>query len=411
MNSLRVNQSRLWSRIEAMAVHGATPAGGCNRQALTDEDRAGRDLFISWCEAADLSVRVDEIGNIFARREGTKAQPPVMTGSHLDTQPSGGRFDGILGVLAGLEVVETLNDHGLETEHPLDIVVWTNEEGCRFDQAMMGSAVWSGAMSLEAAYQLTDSAGLSVRHELDRVGYLGGIAASHSPVHAAFELHIEQGPILEAEKLEVGVVSGVQHMSRHRITIQGQEAHAGPTPMSSRKDPMMALSDFLPQLYELAASLGSDSRITFGSIEALPGSSNTVPGQLTLTMDIRHPDVRRYEELRSQSYDVIAAACSKYGLPCRKEEFWSAEGVIFDEDCVAAVSRAVALMGYSSQHMVSGAGHDACNIAGVCPTGMIFIPCDGGLSHNESENISPEQAARGSNVLLHAMLDRARLAP
>ena len=411
MNSLRVNQSRLWSRIEAMAVHGATPAGGCNRQALTDEDRAGRDLFISWCEAADLRVRVDQIGNIFARREGTKARPPVMTGSHLDTQPSGGRFDGILGVLAGLEVVETLNDHGLETEHPLDIVVWTNEEGCRFDQAMMGSAVWSGAMSLEAAYQLTDSAGLSVRHELDRVGYLGGVAASPSPVHAAFELHIEQGPILEAEKLEVGVVSGVQHMSRHRITIQGQEAHAGPTPMSSRKDPMMALSDFLPQLYELAASLGSDSRITFGSIEALPGSSNTVPGQLTLTMDIRHPDVRRYEELRSQSYDVIAAACSKYGLPCRKEEFWSAEGVIFDEDCVAAVSRAVALMGYSSQHMVSGAGHDACNIAGVCPTGMIFIPCDGGLSHNESENISPEQAARGSNVLLHAMLDRARLAP
>lgn len=409
MNSLRVNQSRLWSRIEAMAVHGATPAGGCNRQALTDEDRAGRDLFISWCEAADLSVRVDEIGNIFARREGTKAQPPVMTGSHLDTQPSGGRFDGILGVLAGLEVAETLNDHGLETEHPLEIVVWTNEEGCRFDQAMMGSAVWSGAMSLEAAYQLTDTAGLSVRHELERLGYLGNIAAAYSPVHAAFELHIEQGPILEAEKLEVGVVSGVQHMSRHRITIEGQEAHAGPTPMRHRKDPMMALSVFLPQLYELATSLGSDSRITFGCIEALPGSSNTVPGQLTLTMDIRHPDAYRYEELRSQSYEVIAAACSKYGLQHRNEEFWSAAGVVFDEDCVAAVSRAVALLGYSSQKMVSGAGHDACNTAGVCPTGMIFIPCDGGLSHNESENISPEQAARGNNVLLHAMLDRARL--
>lgn len=409
MNSLRVNQARLWSRIEAMAVHGATSAGGCNRQALTDEDRAGRDLFISWCEAAQLSVRVDEIGNIFARRQGTKSLPPVMTGSHLDTQPSGGRFDGILGVLAGLEVAETLNDHGLETEHPLDVVVWTNEEGCRFDQAMMGSAVWSGAMSLDAAYQLKDVAGVSVRDELDRVGYLGSAAASHAPVHAAFELHIEQGPILEAEKLEVGVVSGVQHMSRHRITVEGQEAHAGPTPMSSRKDPMMALSDFLPRLYELAASLGSDSRITFGSIEALPGSSNTVPGQLTLTMDIRHPNEHRYEELRRQSYEIIAAACAKFGLSYRNEEFWSAAGVVFNESCVGAVIRAVGLLGYSSKEMVSGAGHDACNIARVCPTGMIFIPCDGGLSHNESENISPEQAARGGNVLLHAMLDQAQL--
>ena len=404
----RVDADRLWSRLMAMAVHGATPAGGCNRQALTDEDKAGRDLFVSWCEAANCEVRVDEIGNIFARRAGSMAgAAPVMTGSHLDTQPSGGRYDGIYGVLAGLEVIETLNDMGVTTTHPIDVVVWTNEEGCRFDTAMMGSAVWSGAMPVEQAYALTDRDGSSVRDELQRIGYLGGVPARSTPVHAAFELHIEQGPVLEDESRSIGIVTGVQHMSRHRIVIKGEEAHAGPTPMSRRRDPMMALSVFLPQLYELAATHGPEGRVTFGFINALPGSSNTVPGRLEMTVDIRHPDAESYRDMLA-SYDrLVHAACERFGLPCSLTCFWEAPGVVFDSSCVEAVRGAVTSLDYSNREIVSGAGHDACNLAAVAPTSMIFIPCEGGLSHNEAESISREQAERGANVLLHAILERA----
>lgn len=405
---VRVDSGRLWSRLMSMAAHGATPTGGCNRQALTDEDQAGRDLFVRWCEEAGCQVRVDEIGNIFARRAGSQADAaPVMTGSHLDTQPSGGRFDGIYGVLAGLEVIETLNDAGLATRHPIEVVVWTNEEGCRFDTAMMGSAVWSGAMPIEQAYALADRDGRSVRNELQRIGYLGGVPAQSAPVHAAFELHIEQGPVLEDESLAIGIVTGVQHMSRHRIVIEGEEAHAGPTPMSRRRDPMMALSVFLPQLYELAAAHGPEGRVTFGFIHASPGSSNTVPGRLEMTVDIRHPEPDRYQAMLSAYEQVVVAACERFDLPCTLECFWEAPGVAFDAHCIEAVRAAVTALGYSNREIVSGAGHDACNLAAVAPTSMIFIPCEGGLSHNEAESITREQAEQGANVLLHAMLGRA----
>lgn len=407
-DALKIDGERLWSRLMAMAQFGATAAGGCNRQALTDEDRAGRDQFIDWCEAAGCGLRIDAIGNIFARRAGSDdALPPVMTGSHLDTQPSGGKYDGIYGVLAGLEVIETLNDAGVTSRHPLEVVVWTNEEGCRFDTAMMGSAVWSGAMALEDAYALADRNRRTVREELERIGYLGSEAAQYRPVHAAFELHIEQGPILEQEDKSIGVVTGVQHMSRHRVLIHGTEAHAGPTPMAMRKDPVMALARFLPALYDMAERHGPDGRVTFGFIDARPGSSNTVPGQLELTVDIRHPDAVAYRAMLAAYEDAVQSACASLGLDCELECFWEAPGVEFDADCIGAVREAVERLGYSHREIVSGAGHDACNVASVAPTSMIFVPCEGGLSHNEAEAITRQQAELGANILLHAMLARA----
>jgi N-carbamoyl-L-amino-acid hydrolase len=392
-----------------MAVHGATPAGGCNRQALTDEDGAGRDLFIDWCRTAGCEIRINQIGNIFARRPGSdNSLAAVITGSHLDTQPSGGKYDGIYGVLAGLEVFEALNDAGITTRHPLEVVVWTNEEGCRFDMAMMGSAVWSGAMDLKAAYDLADREGHRVETELERINYLGDHPAAVSPVHAAFELHIEQGPILEAEEKAIGVVTGVQHMSRHRVIIEGVEAHAGPTPMSMRKDPMMALAEFLPQLYALAEEHSPGGRMTFGYIHAEPGSSNTVPGGLELTVDIRHPDAGSYQAMLEGYSHAVTTACKHHSLPVELSCFWEAPGVIFDAACVDSVRNAVSQLDYSSRDIVSGAGHDACNLAAVVPTSMIFVPCEGGLSHNEAEAITSEQAERGANVLLQAMLHQAR---
>lgn len=407
----RINGRRLWDRLQAMAAHGATANGGCNRQALTDTDRAGRDLFLDWCRAAGCDIRIDAIGNIFARRRGVDADAaPVLAGSHLDTQPTGGKYDGVYGVLAGLEVLETLNDAGIHTRHPLEVVVWTNEEGCRFDTAMMGSAVWSGTMPLEEACALTDRDGHSVGDELQRIGYRGEVPARPFPVHAAFELHIEQGPVLEAENLAIGIVTGVQHMSRHRVFMDGVATHAGPTPMAMRKDPMMALAALLPALFALATEQGPEARVTCGFVQARPGSSNTVPEQVELAVDIRHPELTRYRALEAGLQAAVQDACARFQLEGTVSCFWEAPGVSFDPDCVAAVAQAVEALGYSHREMVSGAGHDACNLAGVAPTSMIFIPCEGGVSHNEAEAITREQGEQGANVLLLAMLERAGVA-
>jgi len=405
---LRIDGTRLWSRVMSMGEIGATAAGGCNRQALTDEDKAGRDLFTGWCRDAGCEIRIDAIGNIFARRPGQdNTLPPVIAGSHLDTQPTGGKFDGIYGVLAGLEVIETLNDHNIKTLHPTEVVVWTNEEGCRFDTAMMGSAVWADTMPIEAAYALRDRDGKSVEDELNRIGYKGEHRATVGPVKAAFEAHIEQGPILENENKPVGIVTGVQHMSRHRIVIDGKETHAGPSPMETRKDPMMALADFLPKLYAMAKLYRPHARLTFGYINASPGSSNTVPGQLELTVDIRHPEKAAYNAMVTGYQEYVTSACNNFGLPVSMECFWEAPGVEFDRDCINAVRKAVATTGYDSMELFSGAGHDACNLSAVVPTSMIFIPCEGGLSHNEAENATPEHVAAGCNVLLHSILECA----
>jgi len=408
-NTLRVNGDRLWSRLMQMAEIGATAHGGCNRQALTDEDMAGRKLLSQWAEAAGCRTRVDAVGNIFVRRVGTDdTLPAVMTGSHLDTQPTGGKFDGVYGVLAGLEVIESLNDHGLATAHPIELSVWCNEEGSRFPMAMMGSAVWSGRLPLETAYALTDRAGVSVRQELTRAGIATDAALSRHAVKASFEVHIEQGPVLEQKAKTIGVVTGVQHMSRHEVVVLGQEAHAGPTPMDMRRDPIRVLADLLPALYAAAAQHGRDARLTFGFIETLPGSPNTVPGQLRFTVDIRHPDAQQYRALREEMNRLVEAALARYALEGRIRCVWEAPGVSFDPACIAAVQAATAALGFNSLKLVSGAGHDSCNVSAVVPTAMVFVPCAGGLSHNEAESALPSDLAAGANVLLHAMLAMAK---
>src|SRR6266481_4600414 len=406
--ALRVNGDRLWSRLMQMAEIGATAHGGCNRQALTDLDKEGRELFIAWCREAGCTVRVDRMGNIFARRPGRNPDaPPVMTGSHLDTQPTGGKFDGVYGVLAGLEVIESLNDHELTTTHPIELSVWCNEEGSRFPMAMMGSAVWSGRLPLETAHDLTDRDGISVRHELQRAGVPTGVPFSRQAVKASFEVHIEQGPVLEQKAKTIGVVTGVQHMSRHEIIVEGQEAHAGPTPMDMRRDPIRVLADLLPALYAATAQRGRDARLTIGFIETLPGSPNTVPGRLRFTVDIRHPDAAVYGGLREEVNRLARAALGRHALAGDIRCVWEAPGVSFDPTCVAAVRSATAALGFNSLEMVSGAGHDSCNVSAVVPTAMVFVPCAGGLSHNEAESALPGDLEAGANVLLHAMLSMA----
>jgi beta-ureidopropionase / N-carbamoyl-L-amino-acid hydrolase len=406
--TLRVNGDRLWSRLMQMAQIGATPQGGCNRQALTDADMAGRELLSQWAQAAGCGVRVDSIGNVFIRRKGSEdSLPVVMTGSHLDTQPTGGKFDGVYGVLAGLEVIEALNDRSLSTVHPIELSVWCNEEGSRFPMAMMGSAVWSGRLALDVALGLTDRAGVSVREELQRAGIASDAPMVRQQVKASFEVHIEQGPVLEQKARTIGVVTGVQHMSRHEVVVEGQEAHAGPTPMDMRRDPIRVLADVLPALYAAAARRGRDARLTFGFIETLPGTPNTVPGRLRFTVDIRHPDAGVYRALREEMDGLVSDALQRHGLEGDIRCVWEAPGVSFDSRCVAAVRDATAALGFDSLEMVSGAGHDSCNVSAVVPTSMVFVPCAGGLSHNEAESALPADLEAGANVLLHAMLSLA----
>jgi N-carbamoyl-L-amino-acid hydrolase len=402
--ALRVNGERLWSRLMEMGTIGATANGGCNRQALTDLDLQGRALLSRWAQAAGCEVRLDAIGNVFVRRRGMdESLPVVMTGSHLDTQPTGGKFDGVYGVLAGLEVIESLNEHGVVTRHPIELCIWCNEEGSRFPMAMMGSAVWSGRLSLDDAYALTDRDGVSVRSELARHG-LTAPALPRQPVKAALEVHIEQGPVLEQQRKTVGVVTGVQHMSRHEILVKGQEAHAGPTPMHMRRDPVRVLAQVLPALYAATAALGPEARFTVGCIETRPGSANTVPGLLRFTVDVRHPDAERYAALKRAVHDVVRAALDEQSLEGEVRCVWEAPGVSFDATCVSAVRAAAASLGLAAIDMVSGAGHDSCNVAAVVPTAMVFVPCAGGLSHNEAESATAADLTAGADVLLHAML-------
>ena len=405
---LRVNGGRLWSRLMEMAQIGATANGGCNRQALTDADFAGRALLSRWAEAAGCRGRVDPIGNLFLRRSGDEdSLPVVMTGSHLDTQPTGGKFDGVYGVLAGLEVIESLNDQQVRTLNPIELSVWCNEEGSRFPMAMMGSAVWSGRLAQDQAHALKDRAGVSVASELRRAGVPIASQSARQAVKASLEVHIEQGPVLEQKAVTIGIVTGVQHMSRHEILVLGQEAHAGPTPMDMRHDPIRVLADLLPALYAATERHGRDARFTVGFIETLPGSPNTVPGRLRFTVDIRHPVAERYRSLRADLDRLVREALARHSLEGEVRCVWEAPGVIFDAACIDAVRNAAAMLGFNALDMVSGAGHDSCNLCAVVPTAMVFVPCAGGLSHNEAEDAAPADLAAGANVLLHAMLSLA----
>ena len=406
---IRINGQRLWDSLMVMAEIGATERGGCNRQALTDEDKLGRDLFANWCREAGCTVSVDEMGNMFARRPGSNTDaPPVITGSHLDTQPTGGKFDGVYGVLAGLEVLRTLEEAGIETDAPLEVVVWTNEEGARFAPAMVGSGVWASEMQRDEVYAIEDKAGKRFGEELERIGYRGDLPAKPRPIRAAFEAHIEQGPILEAEALQIGILTGVQGARWYDLIIEGQPVHAGPTPMEGRRDPFRGVLPILEYCYELAEKYAPWGRATFGDIKAEPGSRNTVPERLIVNVDLRHPDPAVLDEMDRLFRTFVAKACEAKKLQGRVEELWHMPVTEFDPNCVDAVRRATAELGYSSMEMVSGAGHDALYVAKVAPTSMIFVPCKDGVSHNEAEDVKSEDLEAGCNVLLHAMLRMAK---
>ena len=404
---VRTDHERLWSRLMAMAEVGATPAGGSNRQALSDDDKAGRDLFIGWAERAGCSIELDAVGNLFARRPGADpAAAPVVLGSHLDTQPTGGRFDGVYGVLGGLEVVEALNDHGVRTRAPVEVAVWTNEEGSRFAVSMMGSAVWAGVLPLDEVRALTDRSGISIGDELDRLGWAGA-APFAKPLRAYLELHIEQGPILEASGSSIGVVTGVQGIRWFTVTLEGFPAHAGTTPMDRRHDPARPLAAVLSGLYEMAGAHSPEVRVTPAQFRSEPVSPNTVPAHVAFSVDVRHPDAAVLDEMDAGLRALVAEAGDEHGCGHSVEVINDCAPVVFDDECVRAVESAARQCGYSSERIGSGAGHDACHVALRAPTGMIFVPCRDGLSHNEAESIEPAAAGQGADVLLHAALELA----
>jgi N-carbamoyl-L-amino-acid hydrolase len=407
IRNLTIDGARLWSTLEEMARIGATEKGGVCRLALTDLDRQSRDLFVRWCQEAGCTVRVDPMGNIFARRPGREAGlDPVGTGSHLDTQPTGGRFDGVYGVMAGLEVIRTLNDHDIVTDAPVEVVVWTNEEGSRFPPAMVGSGVFAGEFDLDYGHSRADHEGLTLGGELERIGYRGD-APLGTPFRAFFEAHIEQGPILEAAGRTIGVVQGVQGVRWYDVVLTGAESHAGPTPMERRKDALAAASRLLARIYALAHDNPPHGRATVGEFRAYPGSRNTVPGRVELTVDLRHPEAKVLERM----HHGLGAACEEVaadtGVAVDLDAIWYSPPVAFDEGCVDAVRKGAELAGYDHMDAISGAGHDAVYVSRVAPTAMVFIPCEDGISHNETENASRSDVEAGANVLLHAMLDRA----
>jgi beta-ureidopropionase / N-carbamoyl-L-amino-acid hydrolase len=406
LDNMRIDGDRLLARIAAMAEIGKTDNGGCNRQALTDEDRQGRDLFIEWARAAGCKIRIDPIGNIFARYPGHDASAaPIVSGSHLDTQPTGGKFDGVYGVLAALEVVSRLSDQRIHLRHAIDVVVWTNEEGSRFSPGCIGSSVATGAMDLDEAYAITDGSGLTLGQELERIGYKGDGQVALGPVTAAFEAHIEQGPILESKQIQIGVVEGVIGLIWYDLILHGVEAHAGPTPMEDRTDPWQAALPILEKAYALAAEYAPHGRCTIGAINASPGSRNTVPGRLTISVDLRHTDQVILNEIdrrfRQQVTDICATKKITYGLSV----VWDMPVTAFDQKCISAVTQAVSALGYDYMRMFSGAGHDSVYLARQVPTSMIFVPCENGVSHNEAENARAEDLIAGANVLLQSCIN------
>jgi len=407
MQNLAINSDRLWNSLMEMARIGATEKGGVNRQALTELDGQGRDLFVRWCEEAGCTVRVDAVGNIYARREGKNNDlAPVMTGSHLDTQPTGGKWDGVFGVLSGLEVVRTLNDLKYETERPVEVTVWTNEEGCRFAPAMMGSGVAVGKFDLEEIYGLTDAEGNTFRGELEAIGYLGSDNAKVGNIAAFFEVHIEQGPILEDEEKTIGIVQGAQGQRWFDVSLTGQEAHAGPTPMKIRRDALVGAAEIVGAVNRIGLEFQPGACATVGQFDVSPNSRNTIPGHVAFSVDFRHPDDRRLSAMK-KALEKTCAAAEDRGLAVDCQEIWYQPPIAFNSDCVAAVRIGAEAAGLPAMEIVSGAGHDACNISTLAPTGMIFVPCKDGISHNEVESATQNDCAAGCNVLLHAIIDRA----
>lgn len=406
---ITVNGERLWHSIEKMARIGSTPSGGVRRLALTPTEKEGRDQFVCWCREAGLQVRVDAIGNIFGRREGTDPHArPVLCGSHLDTQPEGGRFDGAFGVLAALEIVRTLNDQNIQTRRPIEIVSWTNEEGARFTPSLLGSAVFAGTTALRTALDVVDTEGISVGDALQQCGYGGENRFPAAEVDAYFEAHIEQGPILENNQKAIGVVSGGQAIRWLDVTVNGFASHAGTTPMDRRKDAFYAAAEMALALESIAnADSDSSSLATVGQISVANSSRNTIAGHVFFSVDLRHPQDERMAELHRAVLQTFNTIADQRGIGVEISTYLDIPATPFDPQCMDLVRNASEKLGYSHQSIISGAGHDAIQLARKIPSAMVFIPCVNGLSHNEAEDVLPADAVAGANVLLNAVLARA----
>jgi len=408
--NLRINGDRLWSSIHEMAEIGPGIAGGSNRQTLTDADKEGRALFQKWGEAAGLSMGVDQMGTMFMRREGTDPEAlPVYVGSHLDTQPTGGRYDGVLGVLSGLELVRTLNDLGIKTKHPIVVTNWTNEEGARFAPAMLASGVFAGQLTLDYAYGRKDADGKTFGDELKRIGWVGDEKVGDRKMHAYFEYHIEQGPILEAEDKQIGVVTHCQGLWWLEFTLTGREAHTGSTPMTMRVNAGLAMARILEMVQAVAMEAQPGAVGGVGQVFFSPNSRNVLPGKVVFTVDIRSPDQAKLDGMRGRIEAEAAKICGELGVGYAVEAVGHFDPVTFDPTLVSRVRKAAEDLGYSHMDLISGAGHDACWAAKVAPTTMVMCPCVGGLSHNEAESISKEWAAAGADVLLRAVLETAEI--
>jgi N-carbamoyl-L-amino-acid hydrolase len=405
---LRIDGDRLWRSLMELAQIGATPKGGVCRLALTELDRQGRDLVLGWAREAGMTVTVDKIGNAFMRRPGRNNDlPPVMTGSHIDTQPTGGKFDGNYGVLAGLEVVRTLNQHGIQTEAPIEVAFWTNEEGSRFVPVMMGSGVFAKAFTLEHAYAASDTAGLTVKGELEKIGYIGSEEPGDHAIGSYFETHIEQGPVLEDHDITIGVVTGVLGIKWYDCTVTGMEAHAGPTPMALRKDALQVAAQLMQEVVAVAHRHPPNGRGTVGMVQVHPNSRNVIPGRVKFSIDLRNSSDELVEAMDADIKACAARIGAASGLGIQIELVSHYPAQPFHADCISAVAKAAADLGYSNMPVVSGAGHDAVYMARLAPAGMIFIPCKDGISHNEIEDAKPVHLAAGCNVLLQAMLAQA----
>ncbi|RUX90620.1 MULTISPECIES: Zn-dependent hydrolase [unclassified Mesorhizobium] len=406
--NLRINSDRLWDSIMEMAKIGPGIAGGNNRQTVTDEDGEGRHLFKRWCDAAGLEMGVDEMGTMFARREGTDPSlPPVYVGSHLDTQPTGGKYDGVLGVLGGLEVVRSLNDLGIKTKHPIVVTNWTNEEGARFAPAMMASGVFAGVLEQADVYGHVDKQGKKFGEELERIGWKGSEKVGDRKIHAFFELHIEQGPILEDEGIDIGVVTHGQGLKWLQVTLTGKEAHTGSTPMPKRRNAGLGMARVIELVHEIAMDYQPDAVGAVGHMEVFPNSRNIIAGRTVFTIDIRSPEKEVLDAMDGRIREGIDTICEALDIRYEIEQVGAFDPVTFDAGCVKAIRDAAERLGYSHRNIVSGAGHDACWINRVAPTAMVMCPCVDGLSHNEAEEISKEWASAGADVLFHAVVETA----
>jgi N-carbamoyl-L-amino-acid hydrolase len=393
-----------------MAKIGPGVAGGNNRQTLTDEDGEGRALFQSWCETAGCEMGLDQMGNMFARREGSDPDAlPVYVGSHLDTQPTGGKYDGVLGVLGGLEILRSLNDMSIKTRHPIVVTNFTNEEGTRYAPAMLSSGVFAGIHDQKWAYQRVDADGRAFGDELKRIGWCGDEEVGARKMHAFFELHIEQGPILEADGIDVGVVTHGQGLSWTQVTIIGNDAHTGSTPMPMRRNAGLGMAQVLNLVDEIAWSHKPHAVGAAGHIDVYPNSRNVIPGKVVFTIDFRSPDLSVIQDMETRLHLGAKKICDELGLGIEFEKVGGFDPVTFDEGCVRAVRDAAERLGYSHRNIISGAGHDACWINKVAPTAMIMCPCIDGLSHNEAEDISKEWSTAGAEVLFHAVVETAEI--